>query len=600
VLVLHSNKKFISKKITLNMKFTANNFIKAAFLVGVASVTMVSCKKDFLTVAPKGELTEEVLGSKKGVEGLLIGSYGMLSGRWAWYGGSSNWVHGSVLGGDANKGTNSGDQAIVNPLMRFETTPSNGAVADKWGNSFEGVARANAVLKVLAASTDLTISATDKERIAGEARFLRGHYYFELKKNFNNVPYFDETLPSSDIVKVPNTNDIWAQIEADFKYGYEKLPETSGALGRANKWAAGAYYAKTLLFQKKYAEAKAVFTDVITNGKTTKGDRYALNANFADAFNAEFDNSAESVFAIQAAANSGTASNANYDFVLNFPYNTGSNGPGNCCGFFQPSFDMANSYRTASGLPLLDGTYNDAANALKTDMGVLSADAFTPDAGPVDPRLDHTVGRRGIPYLDWQDHPGNDWIREQSYAGPFSPKKFIYYKRHEATLTDGSGWTRGYAAMNYNIIRYSDVLLMAAECEVEAGDLDVARGYVNKVRARAANAGGFVKRADGTPAANYVISEYTDSWVGKQDAARAATRFERKLELSGEGHRFYDLVRWGVAATDLNKYFAYEGSKLPIAVGGASFTAGKNEYYPIPQTQIDRQGADVLKQNPGY
>jgi starch-binding outer membrane protein, SusD/RagB family len=581
------------------MKFTANNFIKAAFLVSVASVSMVACKKDFLTVAPKGELTEEVLSSKKGIEGLLIGSYGMLSGRWAWYGGSSNWVHGSILGGDSNKGTNSGDQAIVNPLMRFETTPSNGAVADKWGNCFEGVSRANAVLRVLGTSTDPSLSADDKTRIAGEARFLRGHYYFELKKNFNKVPFFDETLPSSEVVKVSNSADIWPQIEADFKFGYENLPATQGALGRANKWAAGAYYAKTLLFQKKYAEAYTVFKDVITNGTTAKGDRYGLNSSFADAFNAEFDNSVESVFAIQGSANSGSASNANYDFVLNFPYNTGSNGPGNCCGFFQPSFEMANSYRTANGLPLLDGSYNDAANALKTDQGILSADAFVPDAGPVDPRLDHTIGRRGIPYLDWQDHPGNDWIREQSYAGPFSPKKFIYYKRHEATLTDGSGWTRGYAAMNYNIIRFSDVLLMAAECAVETNDLEAARGYVNLVRARAANPNGIVKRADGTPAANYVISEYTDAWTN-QDVARTAVRFERKLELSGEGHRFYDLVRWGVAATELNKYFAYEGPKLPQAVGGSTFTAGKNEYYPIPQTQIDRQGADVLTQNPGY
>jgi starch-binding outer membrane protein, SusD/RagB family len=583
------------------MKFTANNFIKAAFLVSVASVSMVACKKDFLTVLPKGELTEEVLSSKKGIEGLLIGSYGMLSGRWAWYGGSSNWVHGSVLGGDSNKGTNSGDQAIVNPLMRFETTPSNGAVADKWGNSFEGVARANAVLRVMATSTDAALSAADRTRITGEARFLRGHYYFELKKNFNKVPYFDETLPSAEVVKVSNSADIWPQIEADFKFGYENLPASQGSgLGRANKWAAGAYYAKALLFQGKHAEAYTVFKDVIANGTTAKGDRYGLNSNFADAFNAEFDNSTESVFAIQAAANTGTTSNANYDFVLNFPYNTGSNGPGNCCGFNQPTFEMANSYRTsASGLPMLDGSYNDAANALKTDMGMLSADAFVPDAGPVDPRLDHTVGRRGIPYLDWQDHPGNDWIREQSYAGPFSPKKFIYYKRHEATLTDGSGWTRGYAAMNYNIIRFSDVLLMAAECAVETGALGEAKDLVNKVRARAANASGFVKRADGTPAANYVISEYADAWTDPA-VARAAVRFERKLELSGEGHRFYDLVRWGVAATDLNKYFAYEGPKLQQAVGGASFKAGKNEYYPIPQTQIDRQGADVLTQNPGY
>jgi hypothetical protein len=260
---------------------------------------------------------------------------------------------------------------------------------------------------------------------------------------------------------------------------------------------------------------------------------------------------------------------------------------------------MANSFRTdANGLPLLDGSYNDAAHALKDDYNILSKDPFTPDAGPVDPRLDHSVGRRGIPYLDWQDHPGSDWIRDQSFAGPYSPKKFIYYKTQEGALTDGSGWTRGYMAINYNIIRFADVLLMAAECEIEAGSLETARTYVNLVRARAANPAGFVSKG-GSPAANYVIGLYNTAWTDKT-AATTAVRFERKLELGGEGHRFFDLVRWGVADTEINKYLTYEGGRLAVQLGGAHFTAGKFERYPIPQTEIDREGSDVLKQNAGY
>jgi hypothetical protein len=165
--------------------------------------------------------------------------------------------------------------------------------------------------------------------------------------------------------------------------------------------------------------------------------------------------------------NTGSTQNANYFDDLNYPYNTGPDGPGNCCGFFQPSFQFANKFRTKDGLPLLDGSYNSPANALKNDYGINSGDAFTPDAGEVDPRLDHTVGRRGIPYLDWIAHPGKAWIRSQVYAGPYSPKKYVYYKSQEGTFTDASSWTRGYAVMNYTIIRFADVLLMAAEAKIQ-------------------------------------------------------------------------------------------------------------------------------------
>lgn len=582
------------------MKNTANKFLIAINIFMVLNLFLSACKDSFLDIPPTGSITEEVLATKKGVEGLLVGSYAMLNGRFAWYGGSSNWVHGSIIGGDANKGTNAGDQAVVNPVQRYETLPTNGAVSDKWDASFEGVSRANATLRVLAASEDPNLSAEDRARISGEARFLRGHYYFELKRLFNQVPFIDETLSTEEAVKVTNTADIWPNIEADFQYAYDNLPETQGALGRANKWAAASYLAKAYLYQGKYAEAKAKFDEVIANGKTAGGQKYGLLPNYADAFNAELDNSQESVFATQAAANTGSTANADYEFVLNFPYNTGPSGPGNCCGFFQPSFELANSFRTdANGLPLLDGSYNSGANALKTDQGVPSADPYTPDAGLLDPRVDHSIGRRGIPYLDWQDHPGADWIRDQGYAGPYSPKKFIYYKSQEGTLTDGSGWTRGYAAMNYNIIRFADVLLMAAECEVELGNLEAARALVNQVRARASNPASWVKRSDGSNAANYVIGLYNTPWTSAA-TARDAVRFERKLELSGEGHRFFDLVRWGIAPEAVNAYLQYEGNILTVQLGGATFTAGKSEHYPIPQTQIDRQGADVLKQNPGY
>ena len=307
---------------------------------------------------------------------------------------------------------------------------------------------------------------------------------------------------------------------------------------------------------------------------------------------------------VESANNTGSVNNANYFDDLNYPYNTGPDGPGNCCGFFQPSFELANSFRTSGGLPLLDGSYNDPSNEVKNDFGLESSDPFTEDTGELDPRIDWSIGRRGIPYLDWIEHPGKAWIRSQPYAGPYSPKKYIYYRSQENSFTDGSSWTRGYATMNYTIIRFADVLLMAAEAEVESpsGSLEQARTYVNMVRARAADPQYWVKEYDdpNQNAANYVITEYPASQFATQAGAREAVRFERKLELSGEGHRFFDLVRWGIAADYLNDYLAYESQYLVTKFGGASFTAGKNEYYPIPQAQIDIQGSDVLTQNPGY
>lgn len=251
------------------------------------------------------------------------------------------------------------------------------------------------------------------------------------------------------------------------------------------------------MYQKKYADAKALFDLVIANGKTTNGKKYALVSNYAQIFNASNDNHEESVFSVQSAANTGSTNNSNWFDDLNYPYNTGPSGPGNCCGFFQPTFEMGNSFRTtAQGLPLLDGSYNSTANALKTDYGLESKTPFTPDAGNLDPRIDHSVGRRGLPYLDWQDHPGKDWIRDQPYAGPYSNKKYVYYKSQEGTLTDGSSWTRGYATMNYTVIRFGDVLLMAAEAEIETGNLEKAREYINQIRNRAAAPATWVQKPD--------------------------------------------------------------------------------------------------------
>jgi len=575
--------------------FALKGTIMTVLLVGIS----IACKDTFLQVAPTGAVAREQLSTKKGLEGALIAAYSNLNGRGNRMASASNWVWGSIRGGDANKGTDPGDFSDINPIQRFENLTTQGVINDKYTGTYEGVARANSVLSLLqTAAPDVT--AADKVRITAEARFLRAHYYFQLKTAFGNTPYVDETVDyGTGIERVKNDVDLWPKIEADFKFAYDNLPETQGAVGRANKWAAGTYLAKTLIFQSKFAEAKVLFDAVIANGLTSNGRKYGLVPRYADIYRASNDNHEESIFAIQNAANTGSVNNAFPDFDLNYPYNTGPNGPGNCCGFFQPSFELGNSFRTnASGLPLLDGSYNNAANAVRTDMGLGSNRAFTPDAGNLDPRIDHSIGRRGIPYLDWQDHPGADWIRNQPNGGPYSPKKYTYYRSDRGSLQDNSSWTPGYTAVNFTIIRFADVLLMAAECEVEIGDLNRARGYVNQIRTRAANPAGFVTKG-GSPAARYVISTYNAPWTDR-NSARTAVQFERKLELSGEGFRFFDLVRWKIAEPVLNAYLTYETTFLPGALAGSRFQLGKHELLPLPQGQIDLLGTDILIQNPNY
>lgn len=588
---------------------------KILILTSLGVLMFLSCDKKFLERTPKGSLDANTLANQKGVEALLIGAYAVLDGfingggifLGGWQSSGTNWVYGSIAAGEAHKGSDAGDQPDINSIETYTATPTNGYFDAKWRICYEGVTRANSVLKVMANAKD--ISAADKTRIEGEARFLRGHYHFEAKKMWNKIPFIDENVTDFN---QPNDGDAWPKIEADLKFAYDNLPVTMNAKGRANKYAAGALYAKALLFQGKYAAAKTVLDDVYTNGKNAQGIKYKLLDKYSDNFNADTKNSSESVFAVQYSVNDGSnADNGGWGEVLNFPY---TGGPGTCCGFFQPSQDLVNSFKTdpVTGLPDPDN-YN--SYEVKNDMGITSNQPFTPETGTLDARLDWTVGRRGIPYLDWGPHPGYNWIRDQANGGPYSPIKNVYYKSQERVKTDINFWTSGITANNYTLIRFADVILWLAECEVETGSLTRARDLVNEVRARAANTVGWVASSTGpfAPyAANYKVGIYpaNSPAFANQANARKAVRFERKLELGMEGHRFFDLVRWGIAATEINRVIDYTGGVSNPSIvnkrsylASANFTANKNEYYPIPQGQIDLSttgGVAKLKQNPGY
>jgi hypothetical protein len=565
----------------------------------IYTITLVllctACSNSFLDLKPKGVLLPEQLYTSNGVNALLIGAYSLLDGVGAgnttYHSSGDNWVYGSVASDDAYKGTTSGDQPAISLIETYQILSDNDYFRGKWRAVYDGIARSNDVLQTLAKTPATEIGDADRTRITAEARFLRGHYHFEAKKMWNHVPYIDENTynpEDANSTKVPNDADIWPNIEADFQFAYENLPHRQTQPGRATKWAAAAMLAKAKLFQQKFAEAKTLLDLIVSQGGYTLVERYADN------FRAQANNNAESVFEVEHSVNDGApgGENGNQGATLNYPYG----GPTTCCGFFQPSQNLVNAFKTdANGLPLLDDFNNaDVTN----DQGIESKDPFTPYAGTLDSRLDWTVGRRGIPYLDHGLHPGKAWIRDQAYAGPYSPKKNMFYKADIGSATFANNPRQN--ANNYRMLRYSHVLLWLAECEIEVGSLERARELVNMIRARAANPVGFVKMPDGSNAANYKVGLYTTPWTDKA-MARKAVRFEERLEFAMEGHRFFDLVRWGIAVDVLNTYLEKEKLKRTY-LNGATFKA-TNIYYPIPLQEIVNSsinGTPTLKQNDGY
>lgn len=582
-------------------------------------ITGAGCKKSYLDVASTTGISLEELSNKNGVQQLLIGAYHDVTGltvksSW-WSTTGTNWVYGDITSGDAFRGgTNDGADGVT--IEHFLAQSSTGYLGDKWRTVYDGVARCNKTILAANAATDMT--EAEKTAAIAEARFLRGHFHFEAKKMWNNVPYIDETVTD---FKVSNEVDIWPNIEADFQFAFTNMPAIQKNKGQANKWAAACYLAKAYMFEKKFTEAKALLNTIIPSayggngaGVNAQGQSYALMANFDDNFNPELENSPEHVFQIEFSANDGSnGGNANIGEVANTPafYPLSSY----YVTWKQPSFNLVNAFKTdANGLPMLDN-FNDVN--MTNDQDYKGYDYYNTYQGTVDPRLDWTVGRRAVPYLDWTtpsyysgygSNPGSDpdygWVNDRTFGGPYIPIKnnFRYAGGDFAKYSDN--YAQYYlltSGVNVSLIRFADVLLWAAECEVEVGSLDRARTLINYVRQRARDGryvevvyddiGGYVASA------NYYVDLYNTPFAG-QPEARKAVRFERRLELALEGQRFFDLVRWGIAGDYINTYLQTEKGRLPADLTGVSFTPNKNEYFPIPQVEIDLNSN--MKQNRGY
>ena len=577
---------------------------KNAIIIAVVSFSFCffgGCE-DMLDKQPLGKLNESVFTTKVTVDKLLIACYsplnGFMNGLWGITSGPDNCFYGDLGPGNVHKGSTPGDLGDLMNIERYVNTAENGRVREKWILCYGGIERCNDVLRTIRDNEISDFTEADRIQVTAEIRFLRGYYHFEAKKIWNMVPYIDENVEDPQR-RVPNNRDIWSDIEADFSYAAANLPANQSEPGRPTKGAAQSFLAKAYVFQQKYSQAKPLLDEVIESGK------FQLMPNYYDCFNPEKNNNAEGVWQNQVAVN---IPGVGYDRSqrggdLSFP-NAPDEPNLSGAGFNQPTYDLVNSYKTSTdGLPLVDSYYN---SDFKHDNGIETNDEFTPDmTTPVDPRLDWVVGRRGVPYHDWRVHPGKDWIRDQPSAGPYNQKKYVILKSQLETYSYNN--TAKFNAMNFNIIRYASVLLWAAECEVEIGDPEKAKEYVNMIRARARD-GIYVRLGeeapfgDGPAAANYKVDIYKGSWTGQsKEWMRERVRFENRLELALEGHLFFDLVRWGIAEEYINAYIAREKKNIEY-LEGVVFTT-KDRYFPIPLTEIDRSyldGAPTLVQNPGY
>jgi hypothetical protein len=592
---------------------------KLSIIVATCFIMAISfsCADSFLDKKPLGSTSEDVFYSEQGVTALLTGAYSMVKGSALWtvsWGASiTNWTYGSVASDDAAKGSYVGDQIPINEIERWEVSTTNNYPADKWVlNIGMGVNRCNTVLNVIAKTT--TLPAATASELKAEARFLRGLYYFESWLVFGDkIPLIPED--KVDVAAtISNENAAGAVLKFiidDLTFAAANLPAKQAQPGRATKYAAMALAARAYMQVLDYANAKPLLDNIISSGQ------FSLAPKFFDNFRIAKNNNSESIFEIQRNVNDINESlNGEMGIGLNAPY---APELGMCCGFHQPTQNLANAFKVdANGLPLFD-TFD--ATDLKNDQGIASTADFIPATDLLDPRIDFTMGRRGLPYMDWGIMRGMDWIRDQSWGGPYvTVEKTFFYKSERNSLSTTTGWQTGINANNFRYLRLGHILLWRAEIAASEGDLATALKYVNQIRVRAGaevvmglvnlyklpvsvNTGDdWKKYVDFTkPAANYKVGVYA-SFPDKAFAMKAV-QWENRLEFATEGMRFFDLRRWdkaspGFMAKTLNDFAKNDLRTRPDVMKGATFDE-KDKYQPVPQTQMDLQPG-VLKQNTGY
>lgn len=590
------------------------SYIYSALLaVGMGLTT--SCSSDFLTLDPVGAVGESTLSDKDGIDKLLAGCYAALYAQdghnWDMgYRSLSGWIFGDVIGGDANKGSTAADQPDASNLEQWVFLDDNSYLNGKWGATYEAVKRANTVLKV----ADLLDPETAKPYQA-QARFVKGVQMFEAIKVFGpHVPYvsFEDYMEGNDPQVTNHTEDgqliyVWDKVAEDLKFAVDNLPESWGPsdAGRVNKYAAEAVLAKLYLYQSspyngknggngnKWAEAKALLEDIIENGKTSEGIKFKLEPNYAKIFSINGDDTSENVFDVEYKIE-GTAWQT---CTIN-----GSHAPApqfitGAWGFYQPSYELTNCFRVDdSGLPIMSS--NDLP-ALCTKAGT---EAISDLSAAVDPRLDITAGRFEVPYYwdnekeGWGTPKGTElktYIREVDNAGLFFNKKYNPASTEAGAINDCPLASN----KNLHVIRFAEVLLMAAEVAIHENKFPKALEYINLIRERAANSAWWLinksnphvgvangKVAGEKFAANYKVSVYPEGYMNAGNAMDILER-EIRLELGMEGNRWFDLCRWGKAKQTLEAYGKNENKHL----GKSKYPGTYNADWvtlPFPNTQV--------------
>jgi hypothetical protein len=594
----------------LNMK---QYRIALIITVTISTTFSTSCKKNFLDVQPTGVLTEQSLNTVQKTEDLIVAAYASLGNSTYDRPYVSDYVWGSVRSDDAYKGGSGvADQPNLNDMEQYNTlTPSVATYANNtWIVVYSAIDRVNSALRQLDKFTDAQYIITGvpnarKERQA-ELRFLRAHFMFILKRLFNYPVWIEHTATQDETRITSNkrfTNpQLWDKIADDFQFGVDNLPASPRDKGRAYKYAAAAYLAKTRLYQAyvqnedhtvtsidatKLQQVLSLTDMVISSGK------FKLMDNYGQKWLYGFENNTnpESIFAVQYSYDDGTAF-GRVDFEHGLNYSMAAEY--GCCSFHHASQNLVNAFKTdkVTGLPLYEA-FNNAEMKNPAD--------FELPANTVDPRLDHTVGIPSHPFkYDVNFVTQQSWSRAPAVYGNFLTMKEIQLPNTPIRKTGPFTGT----AKNWDVLQYNDVLLMKAEALIELGQQELARPIINDIRERAAKSTTLVTYPAGHPKAgqgfsSYKIATYDGvNLLWSKENARKALQWERRLEFAMESPRFHDLVRWGIAAETLNAYLAIEKTRHSY-LATAVFTKGRDEYLPIPQEQINLVDG-LYFQNPKY
>lgn len=553
--------------------------MKNIFLLFLTVTFMLSaCKDEVLDHVPQGALAEGVEVDEAIMDNLITAAYSSLTARFidlhhvTFQGPTTNWIA-DVRSDDAYKGGGGiVDQVPIHQAETYTLNPTNDLAFNKWLNLTWAIARANIAISNLKTYENENYPNTTR---MAEMRFLRAHFHFDLVRNFGNVPWLDEHVLGSEASNTAYTRDeILELIEADMRFAYNNLPPAQPEAGRVNKYTAAAYMCKILVEEEKWEEVIPFADEVINSGN------YELLGEFEDLASLDYENGREMVFTVQFAKTENLDLGHNIGNILNVTYSNAYPGGDD---FYLASQNLVNAFKTTgSGLPVFDG-FNNAPHATGASY-----------VGPVDPRVDFSFGRNNIPWKQSGLYTFAEWGRSADYPNNYSSKKHVI-DSNDPRMHDGLPWAA--SGLNFVIIRYAEVLLWKAEALIESNaDLDEARNLINQIRNRAKNST-YVRTLDGiSEAASYIIEPYpATGW--SQDYARQALRRERRLELAMEGHRLFDLNRWGITGQVVQEYLADEYLVTPY-LEGVTFSNGM-EYLPIPQAEIDKNPT-LYEQNNGY